>query len=57
VFSEILDYLKVNMLKNDFADFLFANTILFGSFKCVYPIDANDMVLESYRLGAMVARC
>jgi hypothetical protein len=54
VFSEILDGLKVilNMVNKDFTDFLFCGEFFAWHFRTVYPIDANDMALESYRLGA-----
>jgi hypothetical protein len=49
-----VDSLKVilNMVNNDFADFLFCGYYFSCNFQTVYPIDANDMALESYRLGA-----
>jgi hypothetical protein len=54
VFLEILDGLKVilNMVNNDFADVLFCGHYFAWNFQTVYPIDANDMALERYRLGA-----
>jgi hypothetical protein len=54
VFFEILYGLEVilNMLDNDFADFLFCEQYFAWHFQTVYPIDASDMALESYGLGA-----
>jgi hypothetical protein len=49
-----MDRLKVilNMVNNDFTDFLFCRHFLAWHFQTVYPIDANDIALENYRLGA-----